>query len=82
MQEDDQEACSILAQSPRGAAAFRRLCIQQLCVQLGEKGRDLNTDIGNRVKKGLPVQRQQALDIVSVLGNNTTHSGHIDLLED
>jgi hypothetical protein len=54
----------------------------ELVEDLGEKGKDLNTDIGNLVKKGLGVQIQQALDSVRVVGNNAVHPGEFDVTDD
>lgn len=82
IQEDYKEAASILQVSPRGSAALLRLAIQKLCEELGGKGKNINEDIKELVKNGLPKKIQKSLDIVRVIGNESVHPGQIDLRDD
>lgn len=82
IQSDYEEARGVYGNSPRSSAALLRLSIQKICVELGLPGKNLNEDIGELVKQGLPVQVQQSLDIVRVVGNNQVHPGVLDVRDD
>jgi hypothetical protein len=83
IRNDYEEARSVVSLSSRSAAAILRLCIQKLTHHiLGNDKGTLNDNIAKLVKKGLPTNIQQALDIVRVTGNHAVHPGQIDLIDD
>lgn len=79
---DFEEARTVLDVSPRAAAALLRLCIQRLCIFLGQPGKNINDDIAALVKDGLDSKIQKALDIVRVIGNEAVHPGTMDIKDD
>lgn len=79
IKKDYIEAMNVVNDSPRSACALLRLAIEKICKQLGENGKSINDDIGNLVKKGLPLQIQQSLDIVRVVGNKAVHPGEMNI---
>jgi hypothetical protein len=79
---DFEEARDIVNQSPRGSAALLRLCVQKLCIHLGEKGKSIDADIASLVTKGLNPLVHKSLDIVRVIGNESVHPGELDLNDD
>jgi len=82
IKEDFEEARIISPKSSRGASALLRLCVEKLCIHLGEESGDLNTKIGNLVAQGLRPEIQQSLDAVRVIGNETVHPGTLDVRDD
>jgi hypothetical protein len=80
--EDYEEARAIVERSPRGACGLLRVVVEKLCADLGESGKDLNSDIGNLVRKGLDPKVQKALDSLRVIGNGAVHPGEMNLKDD
>jgi hypothetical protein len=82
IKNDYLEAARIYYESPRASAALLRLALQKICMLLGEKGDNINDDIGKLVKRGLNPTVQKALDALRITGNNAVHPGEINLSEE
>ena len=76
------EASTILAKSPRGAAALLRLAVQKLVNAILEQDCKIDEGIQELVNRGMPKPLQQALDYLRVIGNEAVHPGQIDLRDD
>lgn len=80
---DFEEARTIAADSPRGAAALLRLLLQKLCPIVGASATNINDAIAELVRDGkVSPAIQQALDSVRVIGNEAVHPGEMDLRDD
>lgn len=75
------EARDVYPISKKSSAALLRLALQLLCKDLGEEGKNINTDIANLVKKGLSEIVQKSLDIIRITGNQAVHPGELNLNE-
>jgi hypothetical protein len=82
IKNDYDEARLILNDSPRGACALLRLCLQKLCKHVGEKGRNINEDIASLASKGLHTKIVKAMNVLRVTGNESVHPGTMDLKDD
>lgn len=84
VKEDYIEARNIVNESPRAAAALLRLGLEKLMPYLGEteSNQTIDQKIGNLVKEGLPVEIQQSLDSLRVIGNESVHPGELNLKDD
>ena len=49
---------------------------------MARKAKNIDDDIASLVKKGLPVEVQEALDSLRVIGNEAVHPGEMDLRDD
>jgi len=76
------EARGVVTASPKAASALLRTCLQNLMTHLGESGKNLEVDISNLIKKGLPEKFRDALWAVRVLGGDAVKPGEINLKDD
>jgi Domain of unknown function (DUF4145) len=82
IQEDFEEAAAILDESPRGATALLRVCIQKLVPLLKQEGKSLNDYISSLVCKGLEVEIKQAMEVLQVLRNEPGQPTRLETQED
>lgn len=82
VKDDFLEARAIANTSPKAAAALLRLCLQKLMSYLGENSKNLELDVSNLIKKGLPEKFRDALWAVRVIGVDAVRPGEISLKDD
>ena len=76
------EARSIVNASPKAASALLRLALQKLMSDLGESGKNMDSDISLLIKKGLPEKFRDAFRAVRVIGVDAVRPGKISLKDD
>ena len=82
VKNDFLEARSTVNMSPKAASALLRLGLQKLMSYLGESGKNMELDISNLMKKGLPEKFRDALWAARVIGAEAVAPGEINLKDD
>jgi len=82
VKEDFLEGRNVVNASPRAAGALLRLALQKLMLCLGESGKNLDNDIANLARKGLPKKIYKALEALHVIGNEAVHPGTMSAKDD
>jgi hypothetical protein len=81
VRQDLEEAAAMLNQSPRGATALMRVCIQKLVPLLQQDGKCLNDYISSLVRKALEVEIQQSMEVLQVLRNDPGQPSNLETKE-
>jgi hypothetical protein len=76
------EARAVVTSSPKAASALLRMCLRSLMMHLGESGKNIELDISNLIKKGLPKKFHRALWAAGVIGNRSTKPNEINFKDD
>jgi hypothetical protein len=82
VEEDFEDAAAILNQSPRGATALMRVCIQKLVPLLKQDGHYLNDYISSLVRKALELEIRQSMEVLQVLRNDPGQPSNLETQED
>jgi hypothetical protein len=76
------EARRVVTSSPKAASALLRICLQKLMIHLGEKGKNIELDMSNLIKKGLPKKFHHVLWAAGVIGSRSTKPNEITPKDD
>jgi hypothetical protein len=82
VKEDFLEARSIVNTSPKAASALLRIGLQKLMCCLGESGKNMEIDVSNLIRRGLPERFRDALRAVRVIGANSIRPNEISPMDD
>ena len=82
VEQDFEDAAAILNQSPRGATALMRVCIQKFVPLLKQDGHYLNDYISSLVRKALELEIRQSMEVLQVLRNDPGQPSNLETQED